>query len=335
MLTGPPTDQTPPPLQAAAVPAAALHPAAPPPVRRGWRAGLKSIQGREAFAGYLFMTPWLVGFLGFGLYPIGMSLYYSLSRYDVLRVPQFVGLDNYRTLLVDDPYFGVSIWNTLVYTALRTPLVVAGSLLLAVLVNQAVRGVKAFRTVYFLPSIVTGVVLSVLWMWLFNPQVGLINQTLALVGIEGPLWLQSPDWSKPALVLMGLWSIGGARMIVFLAALQGVPPHLYEAVDIDGGGWWAKFRHVTLPQLSPVLFLWTVLEVIFSFQVFTEAYVMTQGGPLDSTLFYNLYLYYKAFDDFEMGYASAMAWVLLVITLAVTLVQFRLGRRWVYYEGAA
>lgn len=327
MLTGIRNVQASPPLQAAAVPAERREPP------RRWRDRLRAGRGREALAGWLFLSPWALGFLAFGLYPMAMSLYYSLSRYDVLRVPQFVGLDNYRELLFEDPYFAVSIWNTLVYTALRTPLVIAGSLLLAVLVNQAVRGVRAFRTLYFLPSIITGVVLSVIWLWLLNPRFGLVNQVLAWVGIEGPLWLQSAQWSKPGLVLMSLWSIGGARMIVFLAALQGIPAQLYEAVEIDGGGGWTKFRHVTLPMLSPVLFLWAVLEVIFSFQVFTEAYVMTQGGPLNSTLFYNLYLYYKAFDDFEMGYASAMAWLLLVITLVVTLVQFRLGRRWVYYEG--
>jgi multiple sugar transport system permease protein len=304
----------------------------------GWRArlaGLRSIRGREATAGYLFLSPWVVGFVVFGLYPIAMSLYYSLCRYDVLRVPQFIGLENYRALLVDDTYFGTAVWNTVVYTVLRTPVAILASLLLAVLINQSVRGIRFFRTAFFLPSIITGVVLSVIWLWLFNPTVGLVNQVLGWVGVEGPLWLQSPAWSKPGLVLMGMWSVGGARMIVFLAALQGIPSGLYEAVDIDGGGAWTKFRHVTLPMLSPVIFLWTVLEVIFSFQVFTEAYVMTQGGPLDSTLFYNLYLYYKAFDDFEMGYASAMAWILLALTLVVTAMQFALGRRWVYYEGGA
>ncbi|MDX1418449.1 MAG: sugar ABC transporter permease [Rubricoccaceae bacterium] len=312
----------------------ASSPTRTPPGSRRRFSRLRTHSAREAAAGYLFLSPWLIGFFVFGLYPMGMSLYYSLCRYDVLRVPQFIGLDNYDALLTADPYFGIAVWNTAVYTVLRVPLAIVGSLLLAVLVNQSVRGVKAFRTAYFLPSIITGVVLSVIWLWLFNPSVGLVNQMLGLVGIEGPLWLQSPDWSKPGLVLMGLWSIGGARMIVFLAALQGIPDHLYEAVEIDGGGAWAKFRHVTLPMLSPVIFLWTVLEVVFSFQVFTEAYVMTQGGPLNSTLFYNLYLYYKAFDDFEMGYASAMAWILLVLTLAVTVVQFRLGKRWVYYAGA-
>ncbi len=287
---------------------------------------------REAFLGYLFAAPWLIGFVVFGLYPMGMSLYYSLCRYDVLRIPEFVGTANYISLLTRDEYFWTSVWNTLFYTVLRTPLAIAGSLFLAVLVNRAKWGVRMFRTVFFLPSILTGVVVSVLWLWLFNPQYGLINSVLNLAGIDGPLWLQSTAWSKPSLVLMSLWSIGGGRMIVFLAALQTIPPHLYESVDLDGGGWWAKFLHVTLPMISPIIFLWTVLEVIFSFQVFTEAYVMTKGGPLNSTLFYNLYLYTKAFDDFDMGYASALAWLLLVVSLVVTLIQFRIGRRWVHYE---
>ena len=290
---------------------------------------------KEALTGYAFLSPWAVGFLIFGLYPIGMSLYYSLCQYDVLRVPQFIGLENYRELLVEDPYFGISIWNTLIYTILRVPFAIGGSLILAVLANQAVRGIRFFRTIYFLPSIITGVVLSVIWMWMFNPQIGLINTALGWLGLPGPLWLQSTAWSKPGIALMSLWGIGGARMIVFIAALQGIPKPLYESVNIDGGGWWAGFRHVTVPMLSPVIFLWSILEVIFSFQVFTEAYVMTKGGPLNSTLFYNLYLYLKAFEDFEMGYASAMAWILLVITLAITLLQFRLGRRWVHYMGEA
>jgi multiple sugar transport system permease protein len=298
-----------------------------------WRATWSSRRKRrESFLGYLFVSPWAVGFLVFGLYPIGMSLYYSLCRYDVLRIPQFVGLENYTTLLGEDPYFWAAVWNTLFYTFFKAPLAILGSLLLAVLMNNALRGMRFFRTVFFLPSIVGGVVLSVLWMWIFNPQVGLLNTVLGFFGITGPLWLQSPEWSKPSLVLMGLWSIGGGRMIVFLAALQNVPHDLYEAVDLDGGGWWTKFLHVTVPMISPVLFLWFILEVIFSFQVFTEAYVMTKGGPLNSTLFYNLYLYMKAFDDFDMGYASALAWLLLILSLVVTLVQFRFGRFWVHYQ---
>jgi multiple sugar transport system permease protein len=269
----------------------------------------------------------------FGFYPIIMSLYYSLCRYDVLRIPQFIGFGNYVELLFSDPYFWKSIWNTLYYTFFRTFLSILGSLLLAVLVNNALKGIRVFRTAYFMPSIITGVSLSVLWMWLFNPQYGLINIFLAFFGISGPLWLSSAEWSKPAMIIMSLWSIGGGRMLVFLAALQTIPTHLYEVVDIDGGGWWHKFYHVTVPMISPVIFLWMIIEVIFSLQIFTEAYVMTKGGPLNSTLFYNLYLYLKAFDDFSMGYASAMAWLLLVITLLITVLQFQLARKWVYYEG--
>jgi multiple sugar transport system permease protein len=288
---------------------------------------------QQAVFGILFMMPWFIGFIVFGLYPMIMSIYYSLCRYDVLRIPQFIGFGNYEKLIFEDPYFWTSISNTLVYTVLRVPLCIIGSLLLAVLVNNAVRGVKFFRTIYFIPSIVTGVVLSVVWLWMFNPQFGLLNSFLAYMGIPGPLWLLDPNWSKPSMVLMSVWSIGGGRMLVFLAALQGIPKHLYEAVDLDGGGWWAKFKNVTIPMLSPVIFLWSVLEIIFSLQVFVEAYIMTQGGPLNSTMFYNLYLYNKAFNDFEMGYASALAWLLLIISLVITVIQFRLSKRWVYYDG--
>ncbi|RJP72825.1 MAG: sugar ABC transporter permease [Ignavibacteriales bacterium] len=286
---------------------------------------------QQVIFGILFMMPWFVGFIIFGLYPMVMSIYYSLCRYDVLRIPQFIGLGNYEKLIFEDPYFWTSISNTLIYTVLRVPLCIIGSLMLAVLVNNAVRGVKFFRTIYFIPSIVTGVVLSVVWLWMFNPQFGLINSFLAYLGIPGPLWLLDPNWSKPSMVLMSIWSIGGGRMLVFLAALQGIPKHLYEAAEIDGGGWWAKFKNVTVPMLSPVIFLWSVLEIIFSLQVFVEAYIMTQGGPLNSTMFYNLYLYNKAFNDFEMGYASALAWLLLVISLIITLIQFRLSKKWVHY----
>ncbi len=294
---------------------------------------LKALAHNQTFWGYLFAAPWIIGFLVFGLYPMGMSIYYSLCQFDVLRIPLFIGFDNYRTLLVDDPYFWNSIWNTLYYVLFRTPLCIFGSLLLAVLLQHSLKGMRLFRTVFFIPSIITGVVLSVIWLWMYNPQYGLMNIMLSFFGIQGPNWLQSTEWSKPAIVLMSLWSIGGGRMLVFLAALQGIPKHLYEVVDLDGGNAWQKFIHVTLPLISPVLFLWTVMEVIMGFQVFVESYVMTKGGPLNSTLFYNLYLYNKAFDDYSMGYASALAWILLVITLVVTLVQFKVGQKWVYYEG--
>ena len=297
---------------------------------------LKKILGsnrRNTLIACAFVSPWVIGFLIFGLYPIIMSLYYSLCQYDVLRVPRFVGFQNYQALLFEDPYFWKSLWNTLYYVVFRTPLAIFGSLLLASLLNQQLKGMPVFRTIFFIPSIISGVVLSVIWLWMFNPEYGLINSALAVFGIPGPLWLQSATWSKPAMVLMSLWTVGGGRMLVFLAALQGIPKHLYEAVDLEGGGWWTKFRHVTIPLISPILFLWTVMEVIFSMQVFVEAYIMTNGGPANSTLFFNLHLYNKSFNDFQMGYASAMAWLLLVITLVVTWFQFRLSKRMVYYEG--
>lgn len=294
---------------------------------------LRKILNKQKFWGYVFVSPWVIGFLIFGLYPIVMSLYYSLCQYDVLRVPQYIGLRNYKELLFDDNYFLSSIWNTLYYLIIRTPLVIIGSLLLAVLVNNSLRGIKFFRTVYFMPSIISGVILSVLWMWLLNPEYGLINITLNFFGIQGPLWLVDPSWSKPAIILMSIWSIGGGRMLVFLAALQSIPKQLYEALELDGGGWWNKFRFLIVPSVSPVIFLWTIIEVIFALQVFVEAYVMTKGGPLNSTLFYNLYLYNKAFDDFDMGYASAMAWLLFVIAMIITYIQFKMSKKWVHYSG--
>lgn len=294
---------------------------------------IKHITEKQSFWGYVFVSPWAIGFLVFGLYPIVMSIYYSLCQYDVLRIPQFIGLDNYKELLFNDDYFWVSIYNTLFYLVFRTPFVIIGSLLLAVLVDNSIKGMNFFRTVYFTPSIISGVILSVLWMWLLNPEYGLINNALGYFGIQGPLWLIDPNWSKPALILMSVWSIGGGRMLVFLAALQGVPKNLYEAVEIDGGGWWAKFKNVTIPHISPIIFLWTIIEVIFALQVFVEAYVMTKGGPLNSTLFYNLYLYNKAFDDFQMGYSSALAWILFIIAMILTYIQFRVSKKWVHYAG--
>ena len=208
---------------------------------------------QQAIWGYIFAAPWIIGFLIFGIYPMGMSLYYSLCQFDVLRIPLYIGFENYKTLLFDDPYFWTTIWNTLYYVAFRTPLCIFGSLFLAALLHNSLRGARVFRTIFFIPSIITGVVLSVIWLWMYNPQYGLINSVLAYFGVQGPLWLQSREWSKPAIVLMSLWSIGGGRMLVFLAALQGIPKHLYEVVDLDGGGWWQKFIHVTLPLISPVL----------------------------------------------------------------------------------
>jgi multiple sugar transport system permease protein len=294
---------------------------------------LISYAQREWVAGYAFASPWIIGFLAFTLYPIFMSLYYSLCRYDVLRPAMFVGLDNYRYLLFENPRFWRAVGNTLYFTALRVPLVIAGSLILALLVYRPMRGINALRTIYYLPSIISGVALSLIWMWMYNPKFGLVNQALLSLGVPGPLWLEDPKFSKLAIVLMGIWSIGGGRMIILVAGLNSVPVHLYESARVDGAGRWSQFWHITLPQLSGVLFLLTVVEVIGAFQVFVEAYLMTNGGPLDSTLFYNFELFNRAFREYEMGTASAMAWLLFVLTLAVTALLFRYVGRRVYYEG--
>lgn len=287
---------------------------------------------RECLSGYLFASPWIAGFFLFTLVPILLSVYYSLCRYDVLRPPMFVGLDNYRFLLFHWPKFYKTVYNTVYYTVLRVPLVMIGSLLLAMLAARPRPTINVARTIYYMPSIITGVALSVLWLWMYNPKYGLVNQALAFFGVPGPLWLDSPTWSKNAIILMGIWSIGGGRMIVLIASLNGIPRHLYESALVDGAGWWSRFWNITVPQISGALFLLTVVEIITSFQVFTEAYLMTSGGPLDSTLFYNLELYYKAFRDYEMGTASALAWLLFVGTLLVTLILFKASKRLVYYE---
>lgn len=287
---------------------------------------------REGVTGYLFASPWLIGFFGLTLIPILMSFYYSFTRYDVLRPPMWVGFDNYYHLLFTSDKFWKSVWNTLYFTALRVPLVIFGSLLVAMLLSRPRPGVGLARTIYYMPSIISGVALSLIWLWMYNPKHGLVNQALAMFGVPAPLWLESTAWSKPAIILMGIWSIGGGRMIVFIAGLNAIPKSLYESALVDGAGWWARFRHITLPQISGVIFLLTIVEVIASFQVFTEAYLMTRGGPLDSTLFYNLELYYKAFVDYEMGLASAMAWLLFVGTAIVTFILFKVFSRYVYYE---
>jgi len=281
----------------------------------------------------IFLFPWIIGFIGYGIYPIIISFYYSLCHYDVLQLPMFIGFNNYYDILFNDSYFWKSITNTFIYTLFRVPTNIILSLILAILINQVSKGSSIFRTAYFIPSLVSGVALSVIWMWIFNPQIGLLNILLKFFGISGPMWLQDPNWSKPALVIMSFWSVGGGRMLIFLAGLRNIPPKLYEAFRLDGGNSFQSFFHITLPMISPIIFLWAIIEVIASMQVFTEAFIMTKGGPLDSTLFYNLYLYNKAFQDFNMGYASALAWLLLIITFAITAFQFKLSKKYVYYEG--
>jgi multiple sugar transport system permease protein len=300
------------------------------------RASRKRPKNRAA--GYLFIAPWLLGFLVFTAGPMLASLAISLNSWSLLSAPEWVGADNYRRLFSEDPLFWTSLWNTAYYVVFSVPLGIVVALSLAWLLNQRLRGMTFFRTAVYLPSITNIVAVSVLWLWIFNPEFGLFNVGLRLVGLDGPLWLQSERWAKPALIIMSLWSAGGST-IIFLAALQGIPGELYEAASLDGAGGVARFVHITLPMLSPAIFFSLIIGIIGSFQVFAQAFVMTgaaqpgaEGGPNNATLFLVLYLYKKAFQEFKMGYAAALAWVLFFIILVFTLVQTRLSRRWVYYE---
>jgi len=286
---------------------------------------------REAW-GLLFISPWLAGFLLFTAGPMLASLVLSFCKYD-LHSLTWVGGKNYQVLLTRDPLFWKSLTNTAIYALFTVPLGLAGSLLLALLLNHPVRGIAFFRTTFYLPSLVPAVASALVWSWVFHPDAGLLNYALSLVGIEGPKWLHDPKTALASLILMSLWGIGGGRMIIFLAGLQGISDELYEAASLDGARGWTIFRHITLPMLTPTLFFNLVLGIIGSFQVFTSAYVMTAGGPNNATMMYVLYLYNNAFRYFKMGKASAMAWILFVILLAFTVVQFRSASKWVYYEG--
>ncbi|MGQ9552626.1 MAG: carbohydrate ABC transporter permease [Anaerolineae bacterium] len=299
-----------------------------PSVSRARRSWLPSFSATE---GYLFISPWFLGFLAFDLFPFLASLYLSLTRWDLLGSPEWIGLRNYERMFTRDPRFWISLRVTTYYTGLAAPTGLVFSFILALLLNAEIKARAVYRTLYYLPSVTAGVATAVLWLWLFNPKAGLVNLLLGLIGIKGPGWIFSRQWAVPALALMHLWGVGGT-VIIYLAGLQAVPQHLYEAAEIDGGGAWARMRYVTLPMMSPTIFFTLVMGIIGSFQTFTAVFVMTEGGPADATLFYILYLFRHAFRNFNMGYASALAWVLFIIVLVITLVQIRLSGKWVYYE---
>jgi multiple sugar transport system permease protein len=283
------------------------------------------------FKGLLFISPWVIGFLAFTVIPFALSIYYSLTDYDIVSAPKWAGLRNF-TDLMHDPLFWKSLKNTMFYTIFAVPLSIVIGVCIALLLNMKIRGMGIYRTIFYLPSIVPIVASSILWLWLFDPQYGIINSTLYLFGIEGPGWLVDPQWSKPALIVMSLWGVGGA-MIIYLAGLQDIPQEMYESAEIDGCKWWQKIFYITLPMITPVIFFNLIMGMVGSFQYFTEAYIITQGGPNDSTLFYSLYLYKNGFNYFHMGYASAMAWILFAVILVATLLVFKSSARWVYYGG--
>lgn len=301
-------------------------------LQSGWREYRSPLRRHEAFYGVLFTVPWIIGFLAFVATPFVASFILSFTSYKVGVDSQWIGFANYAEMFVSDTLFWKSLYNTGYYVFFAVPLGIIGSLLLALLMNQKVRGVPIFRTMVYVPSIVSGVAVAYLWMWLLDPNIGLVNYVLRSLHLPAPLWAQSEAWAKPALILVSLYSIGGSTMVIFLAGLQNVPETLYEAAALDGAGPLRKFWHITLPILSPIILFNFVVAIIGSFQVFTQAYVMTRGGPANATMFYVLYLYNIAFWYGRMGYGSALAWILFIIILLFTLVQLKLSNRWVYYE---
>lgn len=288
---------------------------------------------REVIEGYLWISPWLIGFLLFSLGPIIASFYLSLTKYKIGGAPEWVGIANYVEAFTSDQLFWPSLWRT-VYFSLGSVLIgVALSLLAAILLNQNLRGTVIYRALFYLPSLTPIVAMAILWVWLLQPQVGLVNYLLYEVGISGPGWLTSAKWAIPSVIMISLWSsIGGGRMIIFLAGLQGVPQSLHESAQIDGANTIQRFWHITLPMISPVILFNLILGIIGSFSVFSLAYVATNGGPNYGTWFYMLHLYYNAFSYFQMGYASALAWIFFVLIFILSYLQIKLSDRWVYYE---
>jgi multiple sugar transport system permease protein len=295
----------------------------------------------------LFLSPWIVGFSVFILYPALASLYYSFTNYDLLEAPRFVGLDNYRFMFTKDPQFWQAMRNTVWMIGVGVPLQMATALATAMLLTRPRRGVKVYRTIFFLPTLAPPVAAALAFFVIFNPASGLVNQVISGFGVKNPpLWFYDPFWSKWGLLFLGLWGIG-QTMVIYLAGLLDVPRQLYEAADIEGASPWQRFRYVTLPSISPVLFFSLVIGVIAGFQYFTQAYVVSFavsgqptgasaaniGSPQGSLLFYSMYLYIQGFASFRMGYASAMAWMLLLLTLACTALLIRSSRRWVHYQG--
>lgn len=292
---------------------------------------MRSGHRKEALQFYLAIAPWLVGFILFTAGPMLISLWTSFTDWDLLTDPQWVGLENYRSLATD-PTFIQSIKVTLAYTAAYVPLDLVGGLLLALLVRPRLRGIGIYRTIFYLPTVFSGVAFVVVWLWMLNPNGGLINLVLRWFGIEGPRWLLDPKYALWSLVMMSFWG-WGRSMALYLGGMQSIPGELYEAAAIDGAGSFRQFFKITLPLLSPIIFFNLVLSIISTFQSFTSAFVATNGGPLDSTLFLVLYIYRQAFEYFHMGYAAALAWVLFAIILVLTLVLLRSQKFWVFYLG--
>lgn len=285
---------------------------------------------KEHIAGYLFAAPWLLGMLFFTAYPILASITYSFMDYSILEPPKWAGFANYTTLFKDQ-LFWTSLYNTLYFVIISVPLTIIIGLLISLMLNKDIKGIAIYRTLYYIPSIVPVVAGSILWAWIFNPNFGILTNVVNFFGITAPGWLSDPAWAKFSLILMALWGAGGG-MIIYLAGLKNIPKAYYEAAELDGANARQRFINVTLPMISPTLFFQLIIGMIGSFQVFTQAFIMTNGGPNDSTMFYVYYLYNNAFRFWKMGYSSAMAWILFVIIMILTWISFRVAKYWVQYD---
>lgn len=285
---------------------------------------------REAKWFYIFILPWILGFFLFTFFPMAISAVLSFMKWDYVQAPRFVGWENFITLFHDDVFYK-SLQVTIIYAVFSVPLSLLVSFIFALLLNTGIKGLSVYRTLFYLPSLVSGAAASILWMWMFNPEFGVINTILGYFGIDGPGWIYDKNWALPALIIMSLWGVGGS-MLIYLSGLQGIPTELYEAAKIDGAGKATTLFKITIPMMTPVIFYNLIMGIIGSLQTFTQAFVMTDGGPNYSTYFYVLYLYKNAFKNFKIGYASAQAWILFFIILALTALVFRSSAAWVYYE---
>jgi len=316
-----------------------MQTATSPPIRAGQagraaRVGhaIRSPRARQLRLGLLFVSPWIVGYCVFYLYPFLASLYYSFTRFTGIGNPVFVGTSNYSGLL-HDSMFHTAVFNTLYYTAIEVPFSTAAALGLALLLNMKVRGQAVYRTLFYIPSIVPVVASSLIFVWIFQPSFGIVNALLSDVHVTGPAWFFSITWSKPTFILLGLWGLG-QPMVIYLAALQGVPKEMYEVASLEGAGAWTRLRRITIPMISPVILFNVVLSLVLSIQYFTQAQVIENppGSPGTSTMFYVTYYYQQAFQDLHLGYASAMAFLMFIGVLIITVVLLRTSSRWVYYE---
>lgn len=291
-----------------------------------------SRRGRRNIEGWIFIGPAILGILAFQFVPILVSMYASLTTWDGMNPPEFTGIENFRRLVVEDKFFRETLKNTVFFTLGHIPLTIVFALILALFCNLNLPGISLFRTAYFIPAVSNVVAISVVWFWIYQPQNGVLNSMLSRIGIEGPAWLSSTTWAMPAVILVSVWQGVGYPMVILLAGLQGIPHELYEAAKIDGASSWNQFWKITIPLLTPTLFFLLITQFISSFQVFGIIYVMTQGGPANATSVYIYYLYQNAFAFGRMGYASAMAWILFAIIAVVTFAQWKLQKRWVFYE---